>query len=83
VEALQEQVPVAMVAEVVAVVVVDMAAALTVAADTAADWVGALQRPRHAAPRMGTLCQTAQAFHAPMRCTQLIWLATNTPKSNA
>jgi hypothetical protein len=32
---------------------------------------------------MGTICQTAQAFRAPMRCTQLIWLATNTPKSNA
>jgi hypothetical protein len=32
---------------------------------------------------MSTLCQAAQAFHAPMRCTQLTWLATNTPKSSA
>ncbi len=36
-----------------AVVVVVMAAALTVAADTAADWVGALQRPPRAAARDG------------------------------
>jgi hypothetical protein len=54
VEALQEEVPAAMVAVVaevavvavaVAVAVVDMAAALTVAADAAADWLGAPQRP--------------------------------------
>jgi hypothetical protein len=45
VEALQEEVPAAMAAEVAEVAVVDMAAALTVAADAAADWLGAPQRP--------------------------------------
>jgi hypothetical protein len=45
--------------------------------------VDELQRPPRAAAWMGTICQPAQEFHAPMRCTQLIRLATNTPKSNA
>jgi hypothetical protein len=63
-------------------VLLDMAAALTVAADTAADWAGELQRAAPAASEMRASYHRVEAFHPPTRCTQLISRAANSPKAN-